>query len=580
MQFKHPTVTAFMPLSWDEIRPHVDALLAGDLAPESVHAWLEEWSSLLSLLTERGSRTRVRNLQDTTDEAAEAVYKDFLTGVFPEAQKANQQLTEKLLAYCKVHGEPPGMEIPLRGLRVAAEIFREENLPLQTAEQENGMRFNKIVGAQTITWEGEEYTITRLASPYAAADRGARRKMWDRVTEKELADKPAIDALWTEVLGIRLQQAANAGFSDDYRAYRWQLLNRFDYTPADAKAFCAAIEKTAVPASAGVYEKYARLFGVEKLAPWDLDLYQQTYPINANEIRAFNDEAELLEKSRVIFNQVDPDIGRYFDRMVTDGMIDFANRKGKGPGAFCTSYPASRTPFIFGNVIGLDSDVRTLLHEAGHAFHAFEAFALPYYHQRRAPMEFNEVASTAMELLAAPYLAEETGGFFGSETAVLSRIRHLEKLLLFWPYMAVVVAFQHWVYENATLAADPKNCDAAWCEQWDRFVPFVDWSGVEEAKVLGWHRKRHIHRSPFYYIEYGLAQLGAVQIWANAMKDQAAAVRSYRGALALGGTVPLPDLYAAAGGKFAFDEETVGAAVSLIEQTLNSSAAVLEKGRG
>ena len=277
---------------------------------------------------------------------------------------------------------------------------------------------------------------------------------------------------------------------------------------------------------------------------------------------------------------MDPEIGLYFDRMVKSEVIDFANRKGKGPGAFCTSFPASRTPFIFGNVVGSDSDVRTLLHEAGHAFHSFEALRLPYLQQRRAPMEFNEVASTAMELLSAPYLSTDHGGFFEPQKAVhQSRIRHLEKMLLFWPYMAVVVAFQHWVYENADMAADAKSCDEAWSEQWDRFIPHVDWSGVEDAKVLGWHRKRHIHRAPFYYIEYGLAALGAVQIWANAMEDQAAAVRSYRDALALGGTAPLPELYAAAGGKFAFDVETVGDAVSLVERTLIESENSLKNGQ-
>lgn len=572
-------IESFMKLTWDEIRPLADELAARELNQETVHSWLQDWSTLQNLLSERGSRTRVKNLQDTNDSEAEAVYKNYLTEIYPETQKMTQVLTEKLLAYAKLHGEPTGLEIPMRGLRVSAEIYREENLPLQTAEQENAMRFNKVVGAQTIAWEGEEFTITGLASTYAAADRGVRRELWTKVTEREMDDKPAIDALWTEVLDLRMQQAANAGFAGDYRAYRWQSLKRFDYTPEDAKAFCRAIEETAVPASGRIYERYARLFGVDQLSPWDLDLYQQTYPINPVEIRAFNDETELIAKSRAIFRQVDPEIGLYFDRMVKNEVIDFANRKGKGPGAFCTSFPASRTPFIFGNVVGMDSDVRTMLHEAGHAFHAFEAFRLPYYHQRRAPMEFNEVASTAMELLASPYLESSMGGFFTDEDAVKSRIRHLEKLLLFWPYMAVVVAFQHWVYENPELAADPKNCDAAWCEQWDRFVPFIDWSGAEDAKKLGWHRKRHIHRSPFYYIEYGLAQLGAVQIWANALRDQAAAVRSYRSALALGGTVTLPELYAAAGGKFAFDTRTVGNAVQLLETKLVENEKALVNGQ-
>jgi len=185
-------------------------------------------------------------------------------------------------------------------------------------------------------------------------------------------------------------------------------------------------------------------------------------------------------------------------------------------------------------------------------------------------MEFAEVASTAMELLGAPYLTRAHGGFYTPEEAARARTRHLEKLLLFWPYMAVVDAFQHWVYEHPAAASDPAHCDAAWAEQWDRFIPGVDFSGLETAKTRGWHRKRHIHRAPFYYIEYGLAQLGAVQIWANAREDQAGAVQSYRAALALGGTVDTPTLYAAAGGKFAFDVETLAPAVDLIVRTLDA----------
>ena len=227
---------------------------------------------------------------------------------------------------------------------------------------------------------------------------------------REMDDRAPINELWSEVLGLRLQQAANAGFGNDYRAYRWQLLNRFDYTPEDSKTFHAAIEKTAVPAAGRVYEKYRRLFNIESIRPWDLDLYQQTYPINPDAGRAFESEQELLDRAETVFQRVDPEIGAYFDRLRAAGMIDFANRPGKGPGAFCTSYPASRTPFIFGNVVGKPEDVRTLLHESGHAFHAFETFRLRYAHQRRAPMEFNEVASTAMELLASPYLDHEQGG--------------------------------------------------------------------------------------------------------------------------------------------------------------------------
>jgi oligoendopeptidase F len=220
------------------------------------------------------------------------------------------------------------------------------------------------------------------------------------------------------------------------------------------------------------------------------------------------------------------------------------------------------------NAVGLHDDLQTMLHESGHAFHNFERNLLPYHQQRHVGMEFAEVASMSMELLAAPYLAYDQGGVYSETDAARARIEHLEKSILFWPYMAVVDAFQHWVYENPAAANDLANCDARWAALWQRFMPGVDWGGLEQEMMTGWHRKLHIHRMPFYYVEYGLAQLGAVQVWANALHDQAGAVASYRRALALGGTVALPELYATAGAKFAFDADTLGRAVDLVERTI------------
>jgi oligoendopeptidase F len=376
------------------------------------------------------------------------------------------------------------------------------------------------------------------------------------------------------VLTNRQQQAANAGFPGDYRAYIWRRRHRFDYSPEDCRNFHAAIESTVVPAAGRVYARHVRRLGVDSLRPWDLDLYQQTYPISIDGLVPFESESELLDRGSAVFHHVDPILGGYFDRMRADGQIDFVNREGKGPGAFCTSYPTSRLPFIFGNAVGGSRDVTTLLHESGHAFHNFETFKLPYYNQRFPPMEFNEVASMAMEFLGAPYLTVEFGGYYTPAEAALARSKHLEKTLLFWPYMAVVDAFQHWIYENPDAAYDPANCDRAWGDLWDRFIPWLDFSGLGASKTRGWHRKRHIHRSPFYYIEYGLASLGAVQIWANARKDQSAAVRAYRDALALGGTVGLRELYAAAGAKFSFAAETLQMAVDLIEKVIEELDAI------
>ena len=244
--------------------------------------------------------------------------------------------------------------------------------------------------------------------------------------------------------------------------------------------------------------------------------------------------------------------------MRREKLLDLVNRKRKAPGGYCTDFSAVKRPFICMNAVGVHDDVQTLLHEGGHSFHVFETASLPYHQQTQVPMEFAEVASMGMELLAAPYLAADQGGFYSPADAARARIEHLEGTLLFWPYMAVVDAFQHWVYENPDAATDPVNCDRTWGEQWDRFMRGVDWGGLEEEKVTGWHRKLHIFQVPFYYVEYGLAQLGAMQVWRNALRDQAKAVANYRQALALGGTVTLPELFATAGAKFAFDAQTLG----------------------
>jgi len=279
---------------------------------------------------------------------------------------------------------------------------------------------------------------------------------------------------------------------------------------------------------------------------------------------------ELEEKTAAIFHRVDPQLGEYFEIMRRENLLDLDNRKNKAPGGYCTDFPVARRPFIFVNAVGLHDDVQTLLHEGGHAFHSFECYRIPYFQQLIPPVEFAEVASMGMELLASPYLTHQDGGFYSAEEAARARIEHLESSIRFWPYMAVVDAFQHWVYENPQDAANPASCDDHWEALWERFMPGVDWSGLEQERMTGWHRKLHIHQAPLYYVEYGLALLGAAQVWRRALSDQAGAVSAYRQALALGNTVTLPELFATAGAKFAFDEETLGEAVALMERTIDT----------
>ena len=554
-------IDEFMRWDWAQIEPHYQALAAQPIAKTNVESWLKDWTRLSKLLRETHQRLWVASTVDTTDEQAQQRYTDFLDNIYPQAQAAEQRLKEKLLASGL---EPEGFEVPLRNMRLEAELFCEANLPLLSEELKLATEYDKIIGAQTVEWQGKEVTLIQLHPVYLDPDRSLRERAWRLASARQLADQQAINDLWVKLLAIRRQLAANVNLPD-YRAYRWRQLLRFDYTPEDCKQFHRVIEAVVVPAARRLYARRRRLLGLGALRPWDVHVDVHGRP----PLKPFATIAELEEKTAAIFERVDPELGNYFKIMRQERLLDLDNRKGKAPGGYCTDFPDSSRPFIFCNSVGVHDDVQTLIHEGGHAFHVFESSRLPYAQQMHVPLEFAEVASMGMEFLASPYLSAGQGGFYTSAEAAQARVEHLEQSLLFWPYMAVVDAFQHWVYENAEAASDPANCDAQWAELWDRFMTGVDWSGLEQEKMTGWQRKLHIHEDPFYYVEYGLALLGAAQVWRNALKDQGAATAAYRRALALGGTATLPQLYAAAGARFAFDAGTLEEIVTLMERTIS-----------
>jgi oligoendopeptidase F len=564
---KLPTsIIEFQNWNWDQIEPFYQELINRTLDDQNVYEWLADWTQLASLLSERFQRTFLATAVDTRDESAAQRYAAFLDEIYPREQSMEQRLKEKLLAS---RLEPEGFAIPLRNLRAEADLYCEANLELLSEELKLGTEYDRIIGAQTVSWQGEEITISQMRPHLQDTNRVKREQAWRLASTRQLADRQSINTLWQKFLDLRLQIASNAG-KPDYRAYKWQEMHRFDYSPDDCFQFHQAIETAVVPAAQRIYEKRRQRLGVDNLRPWDLDV-----DISGRApLRPVDLADELESKSEVIFHQVDPQLGEYFSTMRREGMLDLENRKGKAPGAFCIGFDATRRPFIFANTVGIQDDVQTLLHESGHAFHFFESDRLPYYQLKHVPMEFSEVASMGMELLAAPYLTASSGGFYTEQDTARARIEHLEEIILFWPYMAIVDAFQHWVYANPQEAYDPSNCDAQWAALWDRFRGGVDWSGLEQEKMTGWQRKEHIHEAPFYYVEYGLAQLGAVQVWRNALQDQAEAVASYRKALSLGGSVPLPQLFSTAGARFAFDSAILKAAVRLLEDSITSLEAI------
>jgi oligoendopeptidase F len=546
---------------WADFAPYAEALAAREITPATLETFMQDWTAVSKVLQEVGSRLYVNFTLHTDDETAKKQYLDFAAQVYPEAAKMNNVLNKKLVESGLT---PANFDVPLRALRAEIEIFREENLPLFTELTELSTQYDELIGAQTVQWEGDEKTIAQMRPVFQQPDRTQRETAFTLIHQRRLQDRQALNDLWVKMFTIRQRIAQNAGF-DNFLDFTWQNYGRFDYRPQDTHRFHAAIEQIVVPAAKRVFERKRQALGLATLREWDVD----AVPPTQQPLRPFQTGDELASGSSHIFNRVDPELGAYFQTMRDEKLLDLENYKGKAPGGYCTAFSVVDRPFIFMNSVGLHDDLQTMLHEAGHAFHVFEAAALPYVQQKGAPIEFCEVASMSMELLAAPYMTKQYGGFYQASEAARARIEHLEGMLTFWPYMAVVDAFQQWAYTSGDAALDPRNCDAKWTELWQRFKQGIDYSGQQDWVETGWHRKLHIYTVPLYYIEYGIAQLGAAQVWANSLKDQAQALKAYRHGLALGNTAKLPDLFAAAGAKLAFDVETLGEMVELIEATID-----------
>ena len=548
-------------LKWDTFQPYYQDLLTEKITEDTIKEWLSNWTLVSEWCDELYNRLYVATTTNTADKAMEQRFQDYMETFYPQWQAAEQKMRQKLIASGL---SVTGFEIPLRNMRSDAELFREENLPLMAEEQKLSSEHDKVIGAQTLAWQGQERTVRQMEVVLRENDREIRRQGWELMTQRQLQDREAINRQWEQFVELRLKMAANARKAD-YRAYRWQFYKRFDYSPEDCKKLHKAIEEVVVPAVGRLTEWRRKSLGIPSVRYYDLFVDVTGKP----PLHPFNDVPDLIRKASSVFHHVSPQFGRYFDTMAENKLLDLDNRKNKANGGYCTNFAHTRLPFIFANAVGIHDDVETLMHEGGHSFHAFESFKLPYYQQiNDIPMEFAEVASMGMEKLTSPYLSEKFGGFYSEQDAARAMIEHLETDLRFWPYMAMVDAFQHWVYENPQEGCRPERCDAKWAELERRFRPEIDWSGYEDVMMTGWHRKDHIHTTPLYYIEYGLALLGAAQIWRNALTDQERAVEQYRQALTLGGTATLPELYRTAGAKLAFDADTLRNAVDLMENKI------------
>ncbi len=550
------------PHDWNSLEPLYTALETAPLDATNARDWLGRWSAIDANLAEAYSRAYRARMEDTTSEMAEQTFLQLVENVIPKA-KVVQNTLEKRFAALQGFDHPETNEF-LKRTRASLAIFTEANIPLSTEESKLEVEYDKLMGGINVVIGGEELTLYGAMAKFLEPDRTLRQTVYEALIAQWQKIRPELDALFLAALKIRRQKAKNAGYAN-YREFIWHAKARFDYTPADCLEFHQSILEHVVPIASRAYAKRREMMGIDTIRPYDTSVN----PSGLEPLRPFTTVAELEEQIEQVFSSLDTDLGAMFNTM-RHGELDLDSRKGKGPGGYCDFFEASGKAYIFMNAVGTHDDLQTMLHEGGHAFHALESYASqPLMWNHHGPMEFCEVASMGMEMLAMPYLEKSKGGMYTPAEAKRARADHLfESVITFLPYMACVDAFQHWLYVDAPEDVSIASIHAKWVELYSSFVPHIDFTGIEEQMLFRWQRQSHIYTAPFYYIEYGIAQLGAVQVWRNAKKDEKQAVQQYRQALRLGGTRGLKELFATAGIQLAFDSNHVAGLMQLIEQEL------------
>ena len=543
---------------WEDIVPYFDDLAEHSLDEATIEGWLQSWSTLEELVTEAAALAMIAYTIDTSDPEKEADHLRFSTDILPKMDERSVDLARR---FVESGHRTPELETTLARFRTSIEIFREANVPVFSELEELSARYQRITGSMTVEWDGQERPLPQFQPYLKSADRAVRERAFRAAAAPYAEQRADLAALFDRMYELRQRAAHNAGFAN-FRDYIFPAKFRFDYTPADCERFHDAIEATVAPAVERILAQRRKSLGLETLRPWDLAVD----PYRSTPLRPFTTAEELVGRARQVFGKVDPALGAEFQTMIEERLLDLDSRKGKAPGGYCETLHHRGRPFIFMNAVGLVDDVMTLLHEAGHAFHAFASHEQPLIWQRHPGSEAAELASMSMELLAGPHLSQPVGYF--TETDHRSAwLEHLEDILLSLVHIASVDAFQTWIYTSGQ-GGDAAARDAAWLRLRQRFERGVEWSGLERERIARWYRQLHIFMYPFYYIEYGIAQVGALQVWRNSLRNQSDAVARYREALALGAIRGLPQIYRAAGAELTFDVRKIGDLVRLVESEI------------
>ena len=537
---RHFLPVDFVVTDWQNLEPFFKELLDRTLTTtEQFEQWLKDQSELEAVVSEDACWRQIRMTCDTENPTLEEAFNFFCLEIQPKIQPYSDALNKKLLNH------PLAADLDkkqyftyLRNIRKNIELFKEDNIQLQADMSVLQQQYGVITGKMTVAVNGEVYTLQQAAKFLESHDRNLREEVYKKMQERRLEDRSALNDLFNQLLEKRNAIAHNAGF-ENYTGYRFKELGRFDYTAEDCFKFHDAVKLHVLPLVNKIYALKKERLGLDSLRPWDID----ASPEGVKALHPFNGSDELINKSIECFSKLRPFFGDCLQKMNALKHLDLESRLGKAPGGYNCPLPESGAPFIFMNAAGQMHDVTTMVHEGGHAVHSFLAHPLELTGFKEYPMEIAEVASMAMELFSM----DEWETFFDNpDDLKRAKEQQLERVITIFPWIAIIDKFQHWIY------AHPGHSNEERTESWVSILnefsdDVIDYSGLEEFRANAWQRQLHLYEVPFYYIEYGIAQLGAIGMWMQFKNNPQLALDNYCAALALGGTRTLPQLYETAG---------------------------------
>lgn len=537
--------------SWNSVEAYLLDLQNRDISnKESFKQWLLDKSELEAVLEENMAWRYIRMTINTLDEKLTEAYQFFVTEIQPNLAPFEDSLNQKMMAspwIDELSGDK-AYSIYFRGVKSALELFREENIAIETEINTLSQQFGAISGKQMISYEGKELTMPQAANYLKDPNETIRKEVYELIVSRRLQDRDALDELFDQLVKLRNQVALNAGCSD-YREYKFKALGRFDYTVEDCLAFHDAIERLIVPIVKQLTEKKIQKLSKTKLKPWDLEVD----PDGLAPLKPFANGEELLDKSIAVFQKLDAYFGDCLKTMKSGGFLDLDSKAGKAPGGYNYPLYESGIPFIFMNAAGAQRDLTTMVHEGGHAVHSFLSKDLELTGFKSLPSEVAELASMSMELLTMELWSE----FYSNENDLKrAKLEQIESVVKVLPWIAQIDAFQHWIYTNPTHTKAERTQE--WLNLSKRFgTGLVDYDGYEAVLESSWQKQLHLFEVPFYYIEYGIAQLGALGVWNNYKKNPQKALADYKNALSLGYTKSIPEIYETAGLKFDFSQSAL-----------------------